>query len=1007
MTVDGGKPAGHLDGKIDAGGPYGGPGTLEGDTLTFTVTTSDPSILFFRWDFNNDSVFDFPDQTGGDTLGRWTTQTSVTRRMNDGYDGDIVVEGWDGISQRIVVRTGTNLGEPPSFQWTIGYGGWNFAWQFRANADMNVTQLGHHHYVYPLYDQGIWTASGTLLGSCTPTHVQLRWNWCTLPSPVPLFRGEDYRISIRPHTWMTAIDPPGDTDKVEFEGAYYCFSPSVLCFPGTFWTAQFIPLIDFRWQVVDVLPDPARDTANLFADNVAPSVSGITTDPSPGLEGSATRLTATFDDPGPDDTWEYRWTFGDGTDSGWRPVPKVTGGARVLILHSWTETVEPFRTNLAASCGDFCVAVDELDFGPLGENRVPSLDELRPYDVVLVGTYWGRIPNPVEMGNRLADFMDAAGATGGGVVGMFASSHSSDIWGIGGRWNTSYSPIPRSDAHFATVDLGPVYVPGHPILAGVSSLRVDYHAQVNQVTPGGVRVADFTDGHVAIATKENPIVPNGARAVALPWLPILSSQGDVLRTIANAVRWASRQPELLHLELPALLPAISHVYADDHPSTTTPDDLFPVGVEVKDDDGGTASLGSSVTIANVEPTAIGGFDSGDRDANGTVEFRGFEISDPALDRPSEWFAYAWDFGDGTPLDWVYKGNLVPPRFDVLVVHSLCISGNACAEFATFRNTLLALDDVGSVSGFNFLNGTLGYPQAPGLTLLLNYDVIVVAMKWGYVAWFPWDLARRQLGDRLAQYLDAGAGGVLTVMTTFDTSPTSGDTFALRGRYVDDDYGPFERASVRLGDTALGTIHDTDHEVVHRIHSGNVTASGVHSGDYATTVGGGGVASGRNGTLLADWADGASAIGVKELTNGMRTAHLGAPGTPGGSEASWLLRSLVGWVAGGIPTPKIPTVRHQFGNNPPYAVDLMLIDDDMGWTWNFTTGEPDETLPPGMISHRSITIYRAPAPPRIAWDSPDVRQITPPRASDLDIISARERTGVRLVRLGRAIYPASP
>ena len=57
-------------GAISAGGPYGGPNTFEGgQAITFTVTVNDPTLVFFRWDFNNDGVFDYPVQTGGGNLG--------------------------------------------------------------------------------------------------------------------------------------------------------------------------------------------------------------------------------------------------------------------------------------------------------------------------------------------------------------------------------------------------------------------------------------------------------------------------------------------------------------------------------------------------------------------------------------------------------------------------------------------------------------------------------------------------------------------------------------------------------------------------------------------------------------------------------------------------------------------------------------------------------------------------------------------------------------------------
>ena len=75
----------------------GNPGTC-----VFGVNALDPSLIFFRWDFNNDGVFDDPDQTGGGNMGKWTTDTSVSRPFNDNRLLTVVVQGWDGVSTRRV-----------------------------------------------------------------------------------------------------------------------------------------------------------------------------------------------------------------------------------------------------------------------------------------------------------------------------------------------------------------------------------------------------------------------------------------------------------------------------------------------------------------------------------------------------------------------------------------------------------------------------------------------------------------------------------------------------------------------------------------------------------------------------------------------------------------------------------------------------------------------------------------------------------------------------------------
>jgi len=70
----------------------------------------------------------------------------------------------------------------------------------------------------------------------------------------------------------------------------------------------------------------------------------------------------------------------------------------------------------------------------------------------------------------------------------------------------------------------------------------------------------------------------------------------------------------------------------------------------------------------------------------------------------------------------------------------------------------------------------------------------------------------------------------------------------------------------------------------------------------------------------------------------------------------LLRNMVGWVAGGIPSPKIAPFTHTYGDNGVYNVDLTLIDDDMGWTWDAVGNKPVAALPglPSM-SHKMVPV----------------------------------------------------
>ncbi len=124
-------------GTIDAGGPYGP--VDEGSAVTFTVQTNDPTIIFFRWDFNDDGIFDFPNQTGGGTLGRWSTLTSITWGFQHPYYGNIVVQGWDGVSTIVQFNTGDNLGQPTNPYWYVYPR--NSGWEFTPKATIQATAV--------------------------------------------------------------------------------------------------------------------------------------------------------------------------------------------------------------------------------------------------------------------------------------------------------------------------------------------------------------------------------------------------------------------------------------------------------------------------------------------------------------------------------------------------------------------------------------------------------------------------------------------------------------------------------------------------------------------------------------------------------------------------------------------------------------------------------------------------------------------------------------------------
>ncbi|HEV8593970.1 MAG TPA: DUF4082 domain-containing protein [Thermoplasmata archaeon] len=1166
---------GHLPpGIADAGGPYGGADTFEGTDITFRSEVFDPSLIFVRWDLNGDGKWDFPDQTGCPQPGCFTTSLtgvhSFTRHFNDNTPFDlpqnVVVEWWDGVSIIVIINSDANL-VPRTTTVSVRTTFRNTGWYFTAKVNMEVTQL--HYFkqlstdVYIPFMLALWdVTTQTMLGSCIPPQTGvLVWNSCTLTTPINLQAGQDYIVAghkgqTATQNWANENKNPVDRPKVLIKGRY-ADNGAFGNWPGTndFSADANIPKVDFTWRETVLQADGAQDVATLEIHNVAPQPFGITTMPSPALEGSPAGHVASFSDPGLDDTWRYRFTSAAGS-SAWLNVIKVNGGARVLLLDTYSN--DATWTNLATNpvlkaCGSFCVSAERFDFGPLGTpaNTLPSLAYLTSFDVVIVGVNFAHT-FAVPLGNLLASYMDAAGPAGGGVIMLQGALDNRATFGVMGRWQSElYSPIPVGTILAATSALGQIYVPGHPFLDGIITYSSGLRVNVVNTQGTGVRIADYVDGRIAMATNTNPNVANGARACVLPMFPVLGfTTGPVAQVLANAIRYCSRQVDPTPKTMPLLLDPVNIVYKDDDPTSVTPQDDFLVSVEVMDDDhappgvmlfrddmesgpgtwtsaslwhlsggcvpgnspanawrfnvepactyatgatvagsltlsasvnplgvsglqlefwgwqetengategqtfdqrwvelstnnggswtivpwgpagsttalsrsyqrwyrytfdisaystassllvrfrfnsgdsvlnafrgwfiddvrigspvppnvvNGVGSADGSVTIANVPPLIGGGFADAFRLEGQTLEFKGFTIQDPALFEPTEQFSWAMDLGDGSPLvdgGWHNLGSLAPRRSSVLVIHTLCNVGlgGGCPFFQGLQTALLASDTVSSVAGWNYIdnNGAGGIPTAPALSLMLQFDVIIVSTNFAYLAFPPFNLARQQVGDRLADYVDAGRGGVLTTMAVYDVSATAGDVFSLLGRYIEDDYGAFEKTTYDfVAFTALGVVYDSEHPLFDGVGTAVATIT-ISPGDMPVTASGRGQASGVAGTLLADWPDGGSAIGAKELLNGERTAHIGVfwPSGPAGSGGARLLRNAIGWISGGLPSPKIPAFSHVYGDNGVYTVDLMVLDDDMGMLLG-APGSADAPSPApsqtGAISHRFLTV----------------------------------------------------
>jgi hypothetical protein len=174
---------------------------------------------------------------------------------------------------------------------------------------------------------------------------------------------------------------------------------------------------------------------------------------------------------------------------------------------------------------------------------VPTLAQLQAYDAVFVYSDAG-FNNAVQIGNVLADYMDAGG---GVVLATFAFWNGNGL-GIDGRIKTAnYLPFTTaSQSSPGNLTLVKI-LSAHPILAGVNSFNggpSSYHNSSISLASGGTLVANWSNGQPLIGTKE----PTAGRIAGLNFYPpsqtarsdfwLTSTDGALI--MANALLWVAR-----------------------------------------------------------------------------------------------------------------------------------------------------------------------------------------------------------------------------------------------------------------------------------------------------------------------------------------------------------------------------------------------------------------------------------------------------------------------------------
>jgi len=235
-----------------------------------------------------------------------------------------------------------------------------------------------------------------------------QWNWCTLSTPVDIVVGQEYVLgSVR--SVREPVQRAVGLGQVHYMGLYYCFS-STLCYREHVLQRRIHADDGLQVDRDADFPDAGSAEATLDINNVAPSVTGVTSSPNPGLEGSPTQLEAEFSDPGLDDTWEFRWNparrrVSRGSRS--RSSTRREGALAPQLVRYDQHVVG----NVRRSAGTSATKTDVIDFGPLGTN---SFRPSRPSRSTTSSRRTNYFTSRETRWRPLANYMDA----GGNIVQM-------------------------------------------------------------------------------------------------------------------------------------------------------------------------------------------------------------------------------------------------------------------------------------------------------------------------------------------------------------------------------------------------------------------------------------------------------------------------------------------------------------------------------------------------------------------------------------------------------------
>lgn len=505
------------------------------------------------------------------------------------------------------------------------------------------------------------------------------------------------------------------------------------------------------------------DTITVTVTNAAPTLSGLSIT-NPVNEGQTATLTGSLADVGTLDTFRLTVDWGDGSALGIYNYP--VGTAFFTETHLYADDNPPgtpfdlITVTLNLADDDFGVVTDTVGLTVFNVAPILSNVSATPVNENAATTLTGNISD-AGTGDTFVLVVD---------------------WGDGSTPQTFNYGVGTTS--FSVTHLYPDDAPtGTPADNYLISLTLTDHDLGTDTDSTTVMVSNIAPTLSALSAT--PINENGTTTLTGTII-----DPSPLDSFTLVVDWGDgSDPETLNFIAGTTTFTTTHPYLDDNPSGT-PSDSYPIGLTVTDDDTGSSSQSTNVTVSNVSPALSNLAITSSTEEGRAVMLTGVLSDTGTLDS----FTLVVDWGDGLPVE----AFTYPAGTSTISETHVYADDNPTGTPSDPVSVQLTLtdDDTGSTTASTTLTVTNVAPT-------LSNVVLPSLLNEGDTATLTGNITDPGIGDTFTLLVDWGDGSTpetfnfpagTTVFTEThlytDDNPsgTPSDTYTVTLTLADDDTG---------------------------------------------------------------------------------------------------------------------------------------------------------------------------------------------------------------------------